>query len=142
MANTELWTVEKFINDTLKADIEIASLVGVRVYSELIPPRMVSSEATYPCIVFQSMAPVDINGANTTRIAVSDIFAVKAIGKDSFASVDAIAARIDELLHGVRLELSEGVVFTSIREQPLSYTEVDNGVAYFYRGGLYRVLVH
>ena len=103
MANTELWTVEKFINDTLKADIEIAaSLVGVRVYSELIPPRIVSSEATYPCIVFQSMAPVDINGANTTRIAVSDIFAVKAIGKDSFASVDAIAARIDELLHGVK----------------------------------------
>jgi hypothetical protein len=142
MANTEFWTVETYFNDTLKGDPDIAAAIGRRVYSNYIPARIRSSDTTYPCILFQSTDPDELKGTANTTIAVSDVYAVEVISRELTAETDAIAAKVKEVLNGTRIELPSGKVFSCTSEKPISYPEEDNGVEYFHRGWLFRVLVH
>ncbi len=139
---SELLIIEKFIYAELSGDSEIIAGVSDRIYKDLIPPQKADSDI-YPCIVFGSMAPHDITGVSATRIAVRDIFKVEVISRNSSsAAIDSIADRIDALLHATRTELVDGTVFSCLRDQPLSFVEVDNSIIYHHRGGLYKIMAN
>lgn len=132
---TELLTIEQFLYTTLSADEALTELVGASICSG-------AAKGIYPCVAFAEMSSRDINGAGATRIATSSLYLVRAIGKgNGFAVIDPIASRIDALLHGARQEPASGVVLSSVREKPFSDEEIVDGVCYYHRGGLYRILV-
>ena len=52
-----------------------------------------------------------------------------------------LADRIDELLHGVRGSIPGLSVLSCVREAPVAYAEIENGIQYRHLGGLYRLQV-
>jgi len=124
---------EAWITDVLNGN---AALVGDRVYAYMAPP-----DAVFPYIVFNFVSGVPLAVVNAIKIWEEMIYQVKAIGKTSSpASLEAIATKIEELLHRKQGTVTNGEVLTSQHEAAVSYPELgDNGVRYHHLGGLYRI---
>jgi hypothetical protein len=137
--STELGIIDQWLYETLTGDVTVAAAVGSRVYADVAP-----AGATYPCVVFSSMAPLDINGAGATRIATKDLYLVRVIGKGGgFAAIDGAANAVDSLLKKAYEELTGGVILSCLRDKPFQRSEVDSesGATFYSRGGLYRIMV-
>jgi hypothetical protein len=67
---------------------------------------------------------------------------IKAVDRNpSAATATSIADRIDAALHGKSGSVAAGTVHACVRDEPIEYTEVMDGVTYQHLGGLYRVYV-
>lgn len=133
---SEMLVADKFIYGTLVEDTEIQSVVSDRIFSGLAPP-----DTGFPFIAFNLMSAQDVQIVGSNRLGSSLIFQVQVIGNESYSSLEDAVQRIDQLLHGGSGTVNGGRVISCIREEVVSRDDADDGVRYFYRGGLYRLLV-
>lgn len=131
---SELSAVDKWLYTMLSTDAALTAIVSTRVYDTLAV-----ESATFPYVVFRYQGGSDVRTNGAGRIMVSSVYQVKVIGKGvPFSSLTAAASRIDALLNAKYGANSDGQVW-AVREQPIKYLELDNGVQYRHLGGLYRV---
>lgn len=129
--------VDAWLDATLRNDAILASLVGNRIYNMLAPP-----EAALPLIVWSYQGGADLMALGANRILANVLYQVKAIAQGfSFTTLRAIADRCDALLHGARGTVTGGFILSSVREQIVQFTEVEEGIPYRHLGGLYRIQV-
>lgn len=133
----ELLAADDWIHDVLTADPDLAGLVDGRVYVDLI-------RGALPAIVFSVDSPgVDTIGVGGVRIMARPTYTVKVVGQGgSFVPLRPIADRIDVLMHGNHdAAATGGIVFSGVRETPLHYTTLEEGITYRHLGGTYRLHV-
>ena len=133
---SELLAVEQFLYSALSTLTTGASALATRAYSHVAP-----EDAVYPYIVFQQQAGRDVNGVGAIRIMSNELYTAKAVTDKSFSSLDALVDSIDDLLHKASGTTSAGTIFSVVRESPFSLPTVEDGITYFQRGGIYRILV-
>lgn len=94
--------------------------------------------ATYPLVIFQTMAETDDN--QTRRRAKQLLVLVKAVSLVSIKEAGAIDDAIDAALHGLPLTITGWTNFVLWRESSVEYIEdlPGGGVAYT-QGGVYRL---
>lgn len=121
----------------LSSDPVLAQLVGERIYSPPAPPG-----AELPFVLYRYQAGYDVRGVGATRIMTDLVYQVQVVGRGASVSpLQPIADRLDVLLQGASGSVGNGRVLTCVREQPIAYPEVVDGVTYHYVGGLWRILV-
>lgn len=126
--------IEAWLYDTLSSDAALTALVGDRVVGTLAP-----GDVPTPYVVFFLSSASDVSAVPTIRIQVDAIYTVKAVGDGAaWGQVRDIAARVDELLHGVNTTTSNGQV-SCVRQSIVQYAEVNQGTQYRHLGGLFRV---
>lgn len=130
--------VESWLYTTLSTDATLVAQVGTRIYSYVAP-----TTATTPYVVFNAQSPgFDVMGVGTARVMLNCLYQVKVVVQDaSFSTAKAAANRIDALLHGATGAPTGGEVLGCVREGPLAYAEVTDGIEYRHLGGLYRIWV-
>lgn len=134
----ETTLVESFIYDKLSSDATLTAAVGGRIYSYVAPARTAT-----PYVVFNAQSPgFDVMGVGTARVMLNCLYQVKVVVQDaSFSKATDAANRIDALLHGAMGYPSGGEVLGCVREGPLAYAEVSDGIEYRHLGGLFRIWV-
>ncbi len=140
---SELLAAEQFIHGTLNTDEALRNLIGTRIHSHVVPPAQAASEAAYPCVVFSAISSTDVRVIAGVRLACNCLYAVKVIGRgNGFAAIATAVDRVDTLLHNQRdATVADGLVLSCVRVQPFSQVEVEDGVRYYSRGGLYRLMI-
>lgn len=129
--------VDAWLDTILRNDTILAGLVGDRIYNMLAPP-----EAALPLIVWSYQGGTDLMALGAHRILANVLYQVKTIAQGfSFATLRAIADRCDTLLHGTTGAVAGGLILSSVREQIVQFTEIEEGVPYRHLGGLYRIQV-
>lgn len=130
--------VETWLYGKLSGDATLTAKVGARIYSYVAP-----TTATTPYVVFSAQSPgFDVMGVGTARVMLNCLYQVKVVVQDaSFNTAKDAADRIDELLHGATGTPSGGEVLGCVREGPLAYAEISDGIEYRHLGGLYRIWV-
>lgn len=134
----ELTIVDKFLYSVLGADAQLASVIGAKIYTDMAP-----RQATFPFVVFQLYTPrQDTRAINSAKIRVwSEIdYLIRGVDKtESYASLELIANRIDEVIDGrTGVSVPGGVVETCLRRFPFRYQEIQDGVQIRHMGGVYR----
>lgn len=134
----ETTLVESWLYSRLSTDAALAAEVGNRIYAYVAPARTAT-----PYVVFSAQSPgFDVMGVGTARVMLNCLYQVKVVVQDaSFSGAKKAADRIDELLHGATGTPAGGQVLGCVREGPLAYAEVSDGVEYRHLGGLYRIWV-
>lgn len=136
MAN-EVVLVDKWLASVLGADATLSGLVGSRIYSYLAP-----NGSVFPFIIYAYQGSIDVIAIGGIRIMNNGVYQVKSVGQsNSMVAQEAIANRIDTLLHGKTGTVAGGIVLACVREQPIAYVENLNGLRYNHLGGLYRTIV-
>lgn len=130
--------VETWLYGKLSTDATLVAQVGTRIYSYVAP-----TTATTPYVVFSAQSPgFDVMGVGTARVMLNCLYQVKVVVQDaSFSTAKTAANRIDVLLHGTMGYPSGGEVLGCVREGPLAYAEITDGIEYRHLGGLYRIWV-
>ena len=133
----ELTRAETWLTATLLASAPLTALVGQRVYSHFAEPG-----CAFPYVVFVYLGGRDVRGHASNRIMHSGLWLVKAtINKPSFADVKPVADAIDVALHAAAGSVAGGgTVLSSVREQPFSLVDMEDGVQYRSLGGQFRIL--
>jgi hypothetical protein len=128
----EAITAERWLYQVLSGDTELTALVSNRVFGSIAP-----KDTPFPYVIYQVQAGSDVQGVGTARIMSDLVVVVKGVDRaQSFASLEAIADRIDVLLQGVH---GSGGVLGSVRLQPLTMVEVIDEIQYRHLGGIYQV---
>lgn len=96
--------VEQWIYGVLSTDSTLAGLVSTQIYAGVAPEG-----ATYPLITYQSLGGVDTTAPGFMRVLTQFRYAVHCADRvGSILGLDAIAARVDTLLHGQTHAFSSG----------------------------------
>lgn len=133
----ETTLVDAWLYTKLSSDATITSLVAARIYGYTAPPT-----PTFPYIIFNHQGSADVSAVGGYRIFNSGVYQVKAVAQStSAATAKTIADRIDTLLQRAYGTVTGGYVLGCVREQPLVYVEITNGIQYRNLGGLYRIYV-
>ena len=143
---TEEQAAFQYLGDVLKANDDVAALVGARVHRAEAPQN-----ATFPYIIFNLQSPGnDRNrpGADG-RMMSRALWLIKAVTKGSassgFAAADAIAAAIDAALVGSTGQVTSGdqtfTILSIFRTGPVAFLEKADSIRYHHAGGLYRIQV-
>ncbi len=131
----EMLVAEKWIVATLGADTTIATAVGTRIHTHVVPEN---TAFPYIFITFQGGSDVLTNGAY--RIMSNLRYVVRAVSNStSSESARPIADRIDFLLHGKQGTVDLGTVISAVRENPFFAIEIRDGAHLRHVGGIYRV---
>src|SRR5947209_4187034 len=94
----------------------------------------------YPLVVYQFMSGIDYAAVGAFRIWTNMIWLIKAVAESAdAATLDAIVARIDTLLHRASGTPASGTVWACVRETTIDYPEDVSGRSYRHLGGTYRV---
>jgi hypothetical protein len=137
MAN-EIPRIERWITWALSNDVQLASIVGSRIYSDQAPEH-----AAYPFVVFSHQAGEDANGVGTCRVLTRNLYQIAVWMRDRHDDNSRLAAdRIDEVISkAVRAQhpSDPSFVFSGRRESPLPITEPERDSSRVFRrlGGLY-----
>lgn len=132
----ETLRVDQWLYERLSGDTTLSNLVGGRIYAYLAP-----QDATLPFVLYSHQAGHDVRGVGPARIMTSLVYQVKAVGQGgSFGPLKAIADRLDTLLQGASGSVVDGTVLMCVREQPIEYVEIEDGVQYRHLGGLWRII--
>jgi hypothetical protein len=144
--------VDRWLYQTLSQDTVLGDLVHGRIYGYLAPPG-----ATLPYVVYSHQSGRDVRALGPTRIMTDMVYQIKAIGSGgSFAPLKSIVDRLDDLLQGaagvvidprsdimtrgLAGQLIRRHVLMCVREQPIAYVEVEDGMQYRHLGGLWRII--
>lgn len=127
---------EEYIYNTISVALSGTSMSGVGIYINVVPPK-----AIFPYVVCNLQVPgKDSATFNEQRVHSNLTYLVKVIGKECKPSdIGGIVVAIDEALQKTR-DLTNGIS-ACFRVNPISYTQIDNGITYVYSGGLYKILV-
>jgi hypothetical protein len=119
----EAQQVAAFVYDRLVADAQIASMLGGRVYRDLVP-----SAATLPAATITLVSATDTNTIGADRVLETVLLDVRVIGEgSSYAPVNPIADRIDAVLQNAGGARGAVHVVELRRDQVQAYLEVDAG---------------
>ncbi len=135
----ETHAAERWLGATLKADGQLAALVGTRIYNTRRP-----ADAALPCVIFQLQTPgADFLGVGAVRIWTPLLYLVYGLAEqESYAGVLAsIAGRIDAVLHGQSGSNDAGTIWACVRQRPFRAPEVFAGREYRKSGGFYDMRV-
>lgn len=129
--------VEQWLNTTLKADAQLAAVVGTRVYNTTRP-----AGSTLPCVIFQLQAAGDdLMGVGPYRVWAPLLYLVNGLAEQS--SYEGVLAtinnRIDAVLHAQSGTSAAGTIWTCTRERAFQMPEIVDGREYRRSGGLYRI---
>jgi len=132
----EIPRVDQWLYATLNGDTALMALVS-GVHNAEAPQG-----AALPYAIFSFQGGGDVRGVGPTRIMVSALYQVKSVGGGaSYGPLKAPVDRIDELLQGASGSVSDGWIYSCVREQPIAYKETSPGGAQFrHLGGLYRII--
>jgi len=131
----EVLLVDRWLYELLTSDSTLVGLVGGRVYGYLG-----EQDGALPYVLYSYQGGHDVRGNGPTRFMVSLLYQVKVVGVGaSFQPLREIADRLDRILQGASGTVSGGRVLVCVREQPINFPEVDNGVVYRHVGGLWRI---
>lgn len=129
--------VEEWLYTLLSGDATLSAIVGSRVYGYVAP-----AGTTSPWVVFNYQSGHDVRGMGPARIMVSAQYQVKAVGQyDGFGMLKSVADRIDALMQGASGSVVDGQVLACVRQSPVAYVEVSDGMQYRHLGGLYWIVV-
>lgn len=134
-AGLEATTAEEFLVSTLTGDATLMAQLPGGVWNIEAP------EGTpYPFLVFQFMSGNDFAAVGALRIWTNMIYLVKVIADAAdFDSLNAVAARLDAVLHGTSGTVSSGVVWSCTREQTIRLPDQLANRQFRQAGGLYRL---
>lgn len=130
---------ERYIYSLLNANATISSIAGGRIYSDVAPQG-----AAYPFIVMSLLSGIDVAAVGAQRIGSSMQYLIKAVdrtgsyGGNLGALADAIDAALDNR-QGSSGPATGGYAIACYRLQPWQQTQIDAGVMYKSRGGIYRI---
>lgn len=137
----ELLLAQKWIYDKLSNDGELGAIVTPdRIFANQAP-----EDPIYPIIIYAFQGGFDTRGLGVVRIQTNPLFQVKVICYGApDESVRAVAHRIDELFQTAVTEPSEEYIFSSRREEPISYPEPMRESSRFYThlGGIFRLVIY
>ena len=127
-----------WLYSTLSSDSTLAGLAGGGIWRAMAPPTV----TTYPLIVFSFQAGTDLTTINGYRIWSNHLFQIRAVGPaSSTAAIVNAASRVDVLLGRASGTPTGGIIYSCIRESPLAFDELVNGVLFSNIGNLCRLLV-
>lgn len=135
----EVTRLLRWLDTTLKGDSTLAGLIGGRIYFGVAPQG-----AQYPLVRVLYDAADDLDGLGAARIWSDGEIAVVAIGQTaSPLALEAIADRLDALLHGASATLDPVEIYSIVRTRPIWRTAPagTTGVIYSQLGGTYSVQV-
>ncbi len=129
----ETATAERWLLNTLRAN----PIIGAAVYKDQAP-----EDAGETYVIFELYSASDVSVVNGARVFSSLGYTVKAIGPAEAGSlvlpeIEAKADAIDSTLHKQKGVIEGGEVISSVRDMPISFTEVDEGKVYQHLGGVY-----
>lgn len=129
--------IYQWLYTTLSADPALQSLIGTRIF-RLKAPELQPG----PFIVYHVVTGLDVSGLGGVRIMTNTDVVVRAIGlMTQFTQLQAIADRIDAVLH-LSVGTANGLrILACTRTDVVDYGEEDEGVDYHHIGGQYRLLV-
>lgn len=132
----ETTTIRKWLETVLKADATLTGLVSTRIYAAPAP-----KDATFPMVVYQLQASEpDLTVVNGVRIWAGGVWLVRGVAKtESFATLTAIADRIDVLIHRQSGAVTGGTVVSCVREEAFEMVETVDSLQYRHLGGMYRI---
>lgn len=132
----ETWLYGLLAADTGVGGVNHATTgVNGRIYSYVAPEG-----AEFPFVIVSHQSGHDVRGTGPARVMAAMVYQVKVVGKArSQLAIAALASRVDALLQGASGTVSGGQVLACVREQTVSYLEVDAGTQYRHLGGLYRI---
>lgn len=134
---SEIVTAERWLYETLTGDAAIAGMVGAGVYSDAAP-----SSATYPMVLFAMLSATDLRVVGPARIWSNMLYVVRGIHETSSkAALDALASRIDAVLHAAAGSTDGGSIYACVRERPYQLSETLSGRRFMHLGGVYRLFV-
>lgn len=116
----EAWIYQQLANDST-----LRGLVGSQVYAGVAPEG-----ATYPLIVLQSLGGVDTTAMHFSRVLSQFRYAVHCADRvGSIFNLDALAARVDALLHGgENVPVNGGYMLACQRERQMALANQVAGV--------------
>lgn len=133
----DLTAIETWLYQTLSADADLSARI-TGVYVNALPG--VDFFAEYPCLLVTYQGGSDTNGLGASRLQLRAEYAVRAVGlTESTLDLAAIAARIDQLLHGAAATLS-GESLACWRVRPFQSLEIALGEQLRHFGGVYTFL--
>ena len=137
---TEMQAVGKFICDLIAADTGtggLVSLVSTRVWE-----NAASTKTAFPCIIFSENSSEDVVvDGGSQRLLTNCVYLIRACGiGEGFgsSSVDAIAAKLDDILNGA----SADTIMHCNRIRPFQRQYDIKGITYYERGGYYQLRIH
>lgn len=138
----EIGLVLQWLTSTLLADTTLASLAPGGVWRAMAPTTVSSS----PFVTLNFQAGSDITTINGYRIWSSQLYQVRASGPaKNTANIVQAASRLDTVLGGIighhLTSITDGIIYSCIRESPLMLDELVNGEQWSNVGGLYRLQV-
>lgn len=135
----EVTRVDRWLQATLTGSTAVTGPLGDGVngvHADVAPPG-----AKHPLVIHQFQGGADVRGAGPFRIMLNGLWVVKVIGETrDILELEPIDDAIDALLQGASGAAADGLIFSSVREYPLTLAERDNGHDYRHLGGAYRVL--
>ena len=140
---TSTSVAESWIYSTLQPDATIQSGLGAadQLYNSDVP----DDQSAWPIILYTLYVSDDLMGVGPARIKSTLQYVIRAVGRDvPFTALDALASRVDFLLHGASGTASSGgTVLSCIRLRTFSLTETtsDPSVRYRHLGGIYQIEV-
>jgi hypothetical protein len=129
----------RYIYSKLTASSAITAIVGSRIFEGVAPQG-----TTAPWIVYSSLAPTDTYAIGAIRIMTRDQWLVRAVAQTaSFGGdIGTLADAIEAALHGTdgtSGAVTGGYTVECYRLMPHRLLQVDNGVQWRYKGGIYRI---
>lgn len=129
--------VAQWLYTTLSSDPVLSSSAIGGVHEDPAPQG-----TNFPFIVFSLTSALDVQVHNAMRIMVDSLWLIKAVDQyESFSRVRLLVDRIDQLLHRASGTVTDAILYSSVREESIRQTEVDDGKHYRHLGAQYRVHV-
>jgi len=133
----ETTRVDAWLHTTLSASSPLVALVSTRIYGYVAPQG-----TTGNMVVYNWQGGSDLNTVGSYRALVNGLWQVKAITQsNSFAAAKAIMDIVDDTLHRASGSVSDALILACVRQAPVQYVEVTNGIQYRHLGGIYRIQV-
>lgn len=133
----ELPYIDKWLRQTLVADVTLEPIIADRVFNDDIP-----NLTAFPLIKFNFLAGRDVPANGTKRLMTRPLYLIRAIVKGSVSTTARdIADRLDDIVQNTAATVFEGFVFSARREQPFSQSEKgpDQEIRFHHLGGIYRI---
>ena len=129
----ELFAADKWIKETLIADLIIAQVVGDRLFRDAAPDGVV-----FPFLLFNSVASSDFNTLGGVRARAEIVYDVAISSRgNSRALIAEAVEQIDVLMQG-HLFSANGYRIYGVREATLDRPETQ-GDTFYRTGGTYRL---
>lgn len=136
---SEIYTADRWINETLRADAPLMGYANNNVWADVIPQTDPPKQPPY--VLFQLQAATDLGVVGGIRVWSNMLYLVRGITETGGLTGTplALANRIDALLHNAAGSNVNGVIFSSVREQPFKLAEIVDGRTFRHLGGMYRI---